>query len=189
MGTTEFSLSGDDKKVLLKIARESIGYWLQYRGAMPIDSATFSVSVKTSCGAFVTLHKKDRLRGCIGRFTANEPLYKIVQEMAISAAFNDYRFEPVEQHEMNEIEIEISVLTPLKRIHSIDEFELGKHGIYIKNGFNSGTFLPQVAHDTGWSKDEFLGHCARDKAGIGWYGWKDAELYTYEALVFAESQL
>jgi AmmeMemoRadiSam system protein A len=189
MGTTKFSLSGDDKKVLLKIARESIGYWLAHRGTMPIDNTTFSVSVKTACGAFVTLHKKDRLRGCIGRFTANEPLFKIVQEMAISAAFNDYRFEPVEQYEMKEIEIEISVLTPLKRIDSIDEFELGNHGIYIKKGFNSGTFLPQVAHDTGWSRDEFLGHCARDKAGIGWDGWKDAELYTYEALVFAESQL
>ncbi|HRR06883.1 MAG TPA: AMMECR1 domain-containing protein, partial [Victivallales bacterium] len=72
---------------------------------------------------------------------------------------------------------------------SIDEFEMGKHGIYMIKGYRSGTFLPQVAKETNWSKEEFLGHCARDKAGIGWDGWKDAELYTYEALVFSESEL
>jgi AMMECR1 domain-containing protein len=75
----------------------------------------------------------------------------------------------------------------MRKINSIAEFELGRHGIYIRQGRHSGTFLPQVAHDTGWSTEEFLGHCARDKAGIGWEGWKDAELYVYEALVFAES--
>jgi AMMECR1 domain-containing protein len=78
------------------------------------------------------------------------------------------------------------VLTPLKRIKSPDEFNLGKQGIYIKKGNQTGTFLPQVAAQTGWSKDEFLGHCAQDKAGIGWNGWKSAELYTYEAVVFSE---
>jgi MEMO1 family protein len=82
--------------------------------------------------------------------------------------------------------VEISVLTPMKKIHSIDEIEMGKDGIYIKKGSKSGTFLPQVAKETGWSKEEFLGHCAEDKAGIGWDGWKDAELYTYEAVVFGE---
>jgi hypothetical protein len=91
--------------------------------------------------------------------------------------------------ELKNIEIEISVLTPLKKISSIDEIEMGKHGIWIKKGYRSGTFLPQVATETGWSKEEFLGHCARDKAGIGWEGWKDAELFTYEANVFNESEL
>jgi MEMO1 family protein len=186
--TNGFSLSDDDKKQLLKIARESIDYWLQYKGFMPLEDSRFSIATKTECGAFVTLHKDGQLRGCIGRFTANEPLYKIVQQMAISAAFDDYRFDPVEKSEMSHIEMEISVLTPLKRINSIDEFELGKQGIYIKKGFQSGTFLPQVAQSTNWSKEEFLGHCARDKAGIGWEGWKNAELYTYEALVFGENE-
>jgi AMMECR1 domain-containing protein len=78
------------------------------------------------------------------------------------------------------------VLTPLKKIQSADEIELGKHGIYMKKGYHSGTFLPQVATDTKWSLEEFLGHCARDKAGIGWDGWKDAELFVYEAIIFSE---
>jgi AMMECR1 domain-containing protein len=74
----------------------------------------------------------------------------------------------------------------LKKINDISEIELGKHGIYIKKGYYSGTFLPQVATKTGWTLEEFLGHCARDKAHIGWDGWKDAEIYTYEAIVFSE---
>jgi AmmeMemoRadiSam system protein A len=118
-----------------------------------------------------------------------EPLYKVVQEMALAAAFEDTRFSDLKMNELDEIEIEISVLTPLKKISSIDEFELGKHGIYMIKGKNSGTFLPQVAADTNWDKETFLGHCAQDKAGIGWYGWKDADLYIYEAMVFSEKEL
>ena len=89
--------------------------------------------------------------------------------------------------ELEEIHIEISVLSPMTRIHDIEEIELGKHGIYIKKGLASGTFLPQVAEQTGWTKEEFLGHCSKDKARIGWDGWEDAELYTYEAFVFEEN--
>jgi hypothetical protein len=87
---------------------------------------------------------------------------------------------------LQQIEIEISILTPLKKINSIEQIQLGKHGIYIKKGISSGTFLPQVALETNWTKEEFLGHCARDKAGIGWDGWKTAEIYTYEAIVMSE---
>jgi hypothetical protein len=117
------------------------------------------------------------------------PLYRLVREMAVASSTEDTRFEPVKSAEISEIEIEISVLSPLKRISSTDQIILGKHGIYIKKGHSSGTFLPQVATETGWTIDEFLGHCARDKAGIGWNGWKDAELYTYEAIVFSEKDL
>ena len=87
---------------------------------------------------------------------------------------------------MKDIVIEISVLTPLKRIQSIDEFQYGKQGIYMRKGYHSGTFLPQVAQEVNWTKEEFLGHCAQDKAGLGWDGWRGAELYTYEAIVFHE---
>jgi nicotinate (nicotinamide) nucleotide adenylyltransferase len=184
-----FSLSKVEKIQLLKIARDSIEYWLLHKRFMPLGGMIFSDRLKTPCGAFVTLHKESRLRGCIGRFGETEPLFKIVQEMAVSAAFNDNRFNPVVKEEMESIDIEISVLTPLKRIFSIDDFELGKQGIYIKTDFRSGTFLPQVAHDTNWSKEEFMGHCARDKAGIGWDGWKTADLFTYEALLFGEKEM
>jgi len=128
------------------------------------------------------------LRGCIGRFEPDEPLYRVVQEMAIAAATEDYRFPPVTPQELGELDIEISVLTPLRKISSIDEIQLGRHGIYIKKGGRAGTFLPQVATETGWSKEEFLGYCARDKAGLGWNGWKDADIYVYEALVFSEQE-
>ena len=182
--TTEFSLTASEKNQLLKLARTAIESQLKNKSYSPSD--VFSDALKTPCGTFVTLRKNGHLRGCIGRFVSDEPLYKVVLQMAIAAAFQDTRFQPVELEEMKDIEIEISVLTPLKRIKSIDEFAYGKQGIYMVKGYQSGTFLPQVADETRWTKEEFLGHCAQDKAGIGWDGWKNAELYTYEALVFGE---
>jgi AmmeMemoRadiSam system protein A len=151
-----------------------------------VDDKNFSPGLKLHSGAFVTLKEKGELRGCIGRFTADIPLWQVIQQMAISSATQDSRFNPVTAREIDKLEIEISVLSPMKRIYSADEIVLGKHGIYIQKGYYSGTFLPQVATETGWSREEFLGHCARDKAGLGWDGWKDAELYTYEAFVFGE---
>ena len=109
--------------------------------------------------------------------------------MAIAAATQDSRFSPVMEYELQDIEIEISVLTPMKKIESVEEIKLGKHGIYIKQGYRTGTFLPQVATETGWTLEEFLGHCAQDKAGIGWDGWKEAEIFVYEAKVFSESDI
>jgi MEMO1 family protein len=183
---SDFSLSNNDKEYLLRLARETITEFIG-KGTVPVvNTAKLSQSLKTPCGAFVTLNKNHRLRGCIGRFDARLPLYEVVQTMAIAAATQDHRFERVQYNEISQLKIEISVLTPLKRIQSADEFILGKQGIYIRKGNASGTFLPQVATETGWNKEEFLGHCARDKAGIGWNGWKTAELFTYEALVFGE---
>jgi AmmeMemoRadiSam system protein A len=154
-----------------------------------IDATPLSIGAKTNCGAFVTLLKNGELRGCIGRFDSSEPLYRVVQHMAIAAATEDNRFPQVSRDEIGSLEIEISALTPMRKISSADEIELGRHGIYIKKGNRSGTFLPQVAIETGWTKDDFLGHCARDKAGLGWDGWKDAEIYVYEANVFSEKEM
>ena len=183
---SQFNLSEKDKKDLLAIARNTLVQYLKDGNILEVDAAKLSENVKTNCGAFVTLHKHGELRGCIGRFEPNEPLYKVVQQMAIAAATEDYRFPQVQANELKELDIEISVLTPMRKINSIDEIELGKHGIYIKKGIRSGTFLPQVANETGWTKEEFLGHCAQDKAGIGWDGWKDADIFIYEALIFSE---
>ncbi|MBZ5537082.1 MAG: AmmeMemoRadiSam system protein B [Acidobacteriia bacterium] len=184
-----FSLTEKEKGDLLRIARTALDEYLQDRRLPEIDASILSETITAKCGAFVTLTQNGQLRGCIGRFDASEPLYKVVQQMSVAAATEDPRFDPVEARELNKLEIEISVLTPLRRIHSIDEIEMGKHGIYLRKGLRSGTFLPQVATDTHWTKEEFLGHCAQDKAGLGWNGWKDAEIYVYEAIVFSEKEV
>lgn len=179
-------LSPRDKSELLSLARKTIETYLGRGGTYKRRSDNFSEALRTPAGAFVTLHEEGKLRGCIGQFQPTIPLFEVVQEMAIASATRDSRFMPVTSQELSKIQIEISVLTPLKKIQTADEIELGKHGIYIKKGNHSGTFLPQVARDTKWSLEEFLGHCARDKAGIGWDGWKDAELFVYEAVIFSE---
>jgi MEMO1 family protein len=185
---SEFIFSPNDKKELLKIARNTIVQYIAQKMKPVINSSGFSETLRMHAGVFVTLTKGKDLRGCIGQFTSEKPLYLLVQEMAIASATEDKRFEPVTSQEIDHLQIEISVLSPLKKISSPDEIILGKHGIYIKKGYSSGTFLPQVATGTGWNKEEFLGHCARDKAGIGWDGWKTAELYIYEATVFSEKE-
>jgi AmmeMemoRadiSam system protein B/AmmeMemoRadiSam system protein A len=184
---SEFKLTGNEKKQLLAIARNTVEQYIKDRKKPELDEKKLPRSLKVKAGAFVTLRKHGDLRGCLGHFDADKSLCEIVQEMAIASSTQDYRFPPVEPEEIPELEIEISVLTPMRRVGSIDEIELGRHGIYIQKGLHHGTFLPQVATETGWTKEEFLGHCAQDKAGIGWDGWKDAELFVYEAVVFGES--
>ena len=194
---SDFILSYEDKRQLKNIALQSIcdsldgkpiaqpifNSPLELRSLVPEGSQESSI-LNSKCGAFVSLHKHGHLRGCIGHFGEDVPLHKIVAEMARAAAFEDPRFSPVRREELDDIDIEISVLTPMRRIQSLDEFELHRHGIYIRKGYRSGTFLPQVADEVNWTKEEFVGHCAQDKAGIGWDGWRDAELYVYEAIVF-----
>ena len=188
-----FSLSDDEKKILKDIAYNSIKDSLDGKPISQLSpltipeqsSPTRSLShLYSNCGAFVSLHKQGRLRGCIGHFGEDTPLHEIVAEMARAAAFEDPRFSPLRREELDNVDIEISVLTPMRRIRSLDEFELHRHGIYIRKGYRSGTFLPQVADEVNWTKEEFVGHCSQDKAGLGWDGWRDAELYVYEAIVF-----
>ena len=179
-----FTLSDADKKALKEIAFNSIRDSLDGKPiAQPIVNSQLSI-LNSKCGAFVSLHKHGRLRGCIGHFGEDYPLHEIVAEMARAAAFEDPRFMPVTRDELDDLDIEISVLTPMRRIQSLDEFELHRHGIYIKKGYRCGTFLPQVADEVNWTKEEFVGHCSQDKAGLGWDGWRNAELYVYEAIVF-----
>ena len=182
---TDFVLSENDKKMLKEIALQSIKDSLDGKSvSVRVNPMQDYPMLSKKCGAFVSLHKHGNLRGCIGHFGEDTPLYEIVAEMARAAAFEDPRFMPVSREELDAIDIEISVLTPMRRIQSLDEFELHRHGIYIRKGYRSGTFLPQVADEVNWTKEEFVGHCSQDKAGLGWNGWKDAELYVYEAIVF-----
>jgi len=180
--STGFFLTEADKRQLKEIALQNIKDSLDSKAIGSLSPLTSHLSEK--CGAFVSLHKQGRLRGCIGHFGEDVPLHRVVAEMARAAAFEDPRFQPVRREELDDIDVEISVLTPMRRIQSLEEFELHRHGIYIRKGGRSGTFLPQVADEVNWTKEEFVSHCAQDKAGLGWDGWKDAELYVYEAIVF-----
>ena len=182
-----FSFSNEEKKAMIATARQAICGALR----MPFDGDATPVGIlkEKGYGVFVTLTIGGRLRGCIGRFISDDSLQETISEMAESAAFNDPRFPAVSRNEVSKLEIEVSVLSPLKKIESISEFKLGRDGIYMIKGRYHGTFLPQVAEETGWSTEEFLGHCARDKAGIGWDGWKDADLYTYRTEIVKESEL
>ena len=189
METETFHLKRGEQALLLKIARETLNHYLNTGKILDYDDEMLTDNIKQHYGVFVTLHKGKALRGCIGHFESDKPLYKAVQQMVISSAMRDPRFKPLKYGELPQIDIEISVLSPMKKVASIDEIELGKHGIYIKKDHHTGTFLPQVAVETGWDLNEFLGHCARDKAGIGWDGWRDAELFIYTAEIFNEKEM
>ncbi len=181
-------LGRSERKKLLQIARNSIAAALQ-KEDLPDFGVTES-SLKGHQGAFVTLHKGGQLRGCIGRFVADEPLFQVVSKMAVAAATQDHRFPPVRLSELQDIEVEISVLSPLWKMTGIDELELGKHGIYVVKGMRSGCYLPQVADETGWSKEDFLTHCCTDKAGLESDAWKEgADVYLFTAEVFSEKEV
>jgi len=186
----EFTLNKSQKEMLLAVAHDELNRVVGARSDVELpDEKVLNREVGAHAGAFVSLYNQGQLRGCIGRFISDQPLWKTVREMTDASATQDTRFYPVRKDEIKDIKIEISVLTPLKKINDISEIKLGKDGIYIKKGYYSGTFLPQVATKTGWTLEEFLGHCARDKAHIGWDGWKDAEIYTYQAIVFSDDDL
>lgn len=184
--TDEFTLSEDEKNELLELAKLSLYEATTNHKRVKIDESKISSKLKTPLGAFVTLNKNKNLRGCIGRFEPNQPLYEVVIDMAIAAAQHDTRFKRVTQDELKDIEIEISVLTPRKQISTLDEIKLGEDGIYIQKGSKHGTYLPHVATQTGWSVEEFVRSCAVDKAGISVSEIKDADVFTYKAIVFSK---
>jgi AmmeMemoRadiSam system protein B/AmmeMemoRadiSam system protein A len=185
---SDVSFSPGEKDMLFSIARGSITKMLNENKRQIINPATVPPALCKKMGAFVTLKIKGELRGCIGRFTSNDPLYEVVNQMAEASAFDDGRFTPLTRAEFEKTDIEISVLGPLKKIRDTSEIVLGKHGIYIKKDFRTGTMLPQVAIEQKWTLEQFLGYTSRDKAGLGWLGWKDAEIYIYEAVVLEEKK-
>ena len=182
-----FSFTETEKEQLFTIVKSSIRSRLYDEKKYVTDERSISSNLKKPMGAFVTLKINGALRGCIGRFISSEPLFNVVQESAISSAFEDPRFSPLSKAEFKNTDIEITVLGPLKKINNINEIVLGKHGIYIKKGLYSGTMLPQVATENGWTVEQFLGYTSRDKAGIGWDGWKDAEIFIYEGVVLEDA--
>ena len=181
-----FSFTTDERKQLFDIVRKTVRSKLYENKKYIIDEGLIADHLKEPMGAFVTFKMGGVLKGCIGRFISAEPLYSVVQESAYSSAFDDPRFAHLTKEEYPETDIEITVLGPLKKITDINEIVLGRHGIYIKKNGQSGTMLPQVATENNWTVEEFLGYTSRDKAGLGWEGWKDAEIFVYEGVVLEE---
>jgi len=177
----------ESQALLLKIARTSIESHLKKQKPPSLEITDQNLLQKR--GAFVTLHKRGQLRGCIGYVLPYKPLHQTVAEMAVAAATEDPRFPIVTLNEMDEIDIEISALSTLKKIESIEELEVGKHGLYMKQGAFSGLLLPQVATDYGWNRKEFLEHTCR-KAGLPKNAWKDpkTEISIFSAQVFGEEE-
>jgi AmmeMemoRadiSam system protein B/AmmeMemoRadiSam system protein A len=180
----EIKLDDASRKELLKIARLSIEGYLS-SGNIP-ESKPKNAELLKNSGAFVTLEKNGNLRGCIGYTQAIMPLYETVTRAAIAAATQDTRFNPVSKEEIKQLEITISVLSPLRQIKDVNEIEVGKHGLVIRKGGYSGLLLPQVATEEGWDRMTFLQQTCR-KAGLPIDAWKEnADIYVFTADVFSE---
>jgi AmmeMemoRadiSam system protein A len=177
-------LTDADKARLLRIARETLTAYIT--GGTTPDYAVGEPGLLQEVAAFVTLRRRDgELRGCIGRVEVSEPLFRTVQECAVSAAVNDYRFAPVTAPELDDLVIEISALSPFRLISNPQEIVVGQHGLMIRKGFHVGLLLPQVAGDRNWSRGQFLDAiCA--KAGLPANGWQGGDLYVFGAEVFEE---
>jgi MEMO1 family protein len=186
--TGNTALSPTEKKELLRIARSSIEAFVRTGKAPDIRST--DARLNEVQGAFVTITKHGALRGCIGNIIGQEPLYETVRDMAVAAASQDPRFSPLTVAELKDIDLEISVLSKPRRVKDASEIELGKHGVIVSENGHQGVFLPQVATETGWSKEEFLSQLCSQKAGLPPDAWKDPDiaLYVFTADVFAENQ-
>jgi AmmeMemoRadiSam system protein A len=177
-------LTKKEQAELLRIARETIIASVS-SGKIPTVEST-SKGLNAECGCFVTVKQRGQLRGCIGNFVSDQPLYKLVQEMAVSAATRDPRFYPMKTHDLDDFELDISVLSPLRRAESVEEIQVGVHGIYIVKGSYRGVLLPQVATEYGWDRTAFLNHTCI-KAGLPENAWQgECEIYIFSAQVFGE---
>lgn len=183
------NFSKTDEEILLKLAYKAAKAYID-SGKTDIDEhIEVTENLRNFGGAFVSAYIEGSLRGCIGTFSEDKPIYIAVQNMAKAAVGSDSRFQAISKSESQKLELEISVLSPRIEINDISEIEIGKHGIYISRGANRGTFLPQVAVEQNWTVEEFLSNCARYKAGMDWDGWMDAELFTYETHVIDSREL
>ena len=179
-------MNNEQKQTLLKVARDSVSAAITGRQLPQVQSD--DAELNAQCGCFVTLKNGENLRGCIGQFSSDKPLIKLIVETSRASATGDSRFfsEPITVGELEELDIEISVLSALERTDDPLSLQLGIDGIYIIKGGATGCFLPQVATETGWSKEKFLSYCCSHKAGIDSDAWKDpqTEVYLFTAEVF-----
>ena len=178
----------EDRLILGRIVCRSLAAALTGGKCLPAPEEGARPALLEKRGCFVTLKKNGALRGCIGCFSSDEPLYRTAAIYARHSALDDYRFfnNPLGQADLPDIEVEMSVLTPLALCRDPERIILGEHGIHVSAGRRSGCFLPQVATETGWTVEEFWGHCCQDKAGLPWDAWRRPEtsLMTFTAEAF-----
>jgi AmmeMemoRadiSam system protein A len=175
--------SDHDRQLLLKLAREALA---AHVGVAPAHVPGATAVLQQSRGAFVTLHNHGELRGCIGHVEANEPLGTVVTRCAIAAGTTDPRFPPITPTELDQLDIEISLIGTLEPIAGPDEIEIGRHGLVIELGWQRGLLLPQVATEWGWNAEAFLAHTCH-KAGLARDAWQNgAKIWRFEAEVFGE---
>jgi len=178
-------LTSKEKSVLLSIARKSIETHIR-SGEVYIEPRE-EMSLNTRNGCFVTIKQHGQLRGCIGNFQSELPIFREVAEMAVASASKDPRFYPMKEEDLEDFSLEISVLSPLAKIEDVEEIEVGKHGIYLEKGYYRGVLLPQVATEHSWDRETFLNQTCV-KAGLPTDSWRaeDAEIYIFSAQVFGE---
>jgi AmmeMemoRadiSam system protein A len=182
---TRLPLTAAQKRDLLQLARQAIA---AYIAGLPLPSTDLLKLDQVHAGVFVSLHSGEQLRGCIGYVEGARPLPEAVRETAISAASRDPRFEPLAAEELAQVEIEISVLSTLRKIASPAEIILGQHGVMVRLGHHQGLLLPQVSLHHEWDVEAFLTHVCQ-KAGLSAEAWKDpdADIFVFEAEVFSET--
>jgi len=181
-------LDNSDRTALLNLARTTLEAYLTNETTPACHVSSGALLEKK--GAFVSLHRGEELRGCIGQLYPDRELYKIVQHCVLSAALEDTRFLPVTQEELKDMNIEISILTPFHRIRNVEEIEVGRHGLYLVQGRFRGLLLPQVATQYGWDRITFLAQTCR-KSGLPESAWRDPNtiIHTFEAEVFSDSPI
>ncbi len=179
-------LTGDERKELLKIARTAIYKTLQGEDFVA-DRSHFFGNMASQCGVFVTLRLNEQLRGCIGYVESENPLAVTVGEVAIKAASQDPRFIPITLDELENIVIEISVLSQFTALEDMQSIEVGTHGLYLEGEFHRGLLLPQVAIENHWDRETFCSQLGK-KAGIPDFqpGYPGVRIYTFTADVFNE---
>lgn len=184
------NLSADEKKILLEIARQTIEASVHHKPIADFEEMYgITPSLLLKAGAFVTIEIDHRLRGCVGYIQSDEPLFDTVSKAAISAAMHDTRFSPLTEAELKDIDIEISVLSPMKKVDDVTAIIPGEHGLLIESGYHHGLLLPQVAAEYRWDRETFLEQTCI-KAGLPKNAWKRPEttIYSFTALVFNEEQ-
>ena len=179
-------LDDSDKVALLKLARTTLEAHFADESTPTCPSSHKALADHK--GAFVSLHRGEELRGCIGQLYPDKELSKVVQHCVLSAATEDMRFLPVGRDELEGLNIEISVLSPFRRVQNIEEIEVGRHGLYIVQGHFQGLLLPQVATQYHWDRKKFLEQTCK-KAGLPDSAWQDPQtkIYAFEADVFSDS--